>query len=648
MIKSAAFFLFFTVLLFAQPSVDSILSVSKNQPDTAKARVFANLCWDYRSISPSSAIEYGYTSLHILDSSPNDDLKADVFNYIGVIYSNLGYLDSAIQYYNRAYDLAIFNEDSSSIAYSLSNIGDYFFKNALYSPALEKIIASLKIFELLNDTKGLAYAYNDMGEVYLRLKDYPKALESFQQSLEYRQKNSDKRGIAKSLTNIALAQEMLGKYKESLEIFYRSIEVSKQANYRKGESYAYGGISDLYFKQGNYSEALNSAQQALEIDISIEHKYGEIINYNRLGKIYAKLMDFNRAEKYLINAIQQANLTGHQDQLMEGYRTLATVSVSKGNFQQAYTSLAAFDSLREKIYSQESLLKIGDMQTALAMEKKDKENEILRRDIEYQKVTTTLFIILALFVLGLGGLYVSKYRSEKRANQLLQELNNSKDKLFSIIAHDLKNPFTAVSIYTEILHSEYDEYSDEERKSLIESLYSASNEVMKLLMDLLTWARAQKGEITITKSDIDAEPFLRSLSSMYELTAKNKNINLSVDCSPGFKFSADRFICETVIRNFLNNAIKFSFNDSVIIIGAIKNEKNVEFWVQDFGKGMEKSVASRIFDLDSKFTSKGTNNERGTGFGLKISKEFADAHKGKLTVDSEPGKGSRFTFTIPL
>ncbi len=645
--KTFIIVIFAVVLNFAQAGIDSIILQIKNLPDSSKINRLVKLCWEKRSIDPSLAIQIGEKAIKMMDKCNSNKYKSEVLNYLGVIYSNLGQLETAYKYYTKGYEIAKETSDKNELAYSLNNLGDYYFKNALYATAYEKVLEAYVIFEEINNEQGMAYTLNDLGEIFIIQKDYKKALEYFNRSAELRLKNKDRRGYAKSLINIAGTYANLNDYDKANETYISALAVSEEVEYIKGKSWIYAGIADLNFKTGKFGIAIENSNKAVEIDVLIGNKYGEIINYNRLGQIYEKMSDIPKAKFYFEKAKMEANNTGHLEQLMVAYKYLYQIFEKERDLKAAYEYLKEYDALNEKIFSLENSNKIADLQTAFAIGKKQIENEHLKKELEYQKNTRNYLVIIVLLALGVVVLYLLKYKSTAKANQLLKELNSSKDKFFSIISHDLKNPVGAVANLAQIIDEDYDKLSEEEKKHLIHLLSEASSEVLKLLFDLLTWVNTQKGCIGIKKTNLNLKSIFNSLCNSYKLSAKNKNLLLEVAVNDDVNIMGDKFIIETIIGNFIDNAIKFSFKGNKIILSGNLNDSSVKLSVIDFGKGISQEMLHKLLDVDSKISTKGTNNEKGTGLGLKICKEFAKLHKGKIEIESEVDKGSTFSFIFP-
>lgn len=645
--KQLLFLFICLTTIYGQPSLDSLLISMEGMADTAVVKKLNDLCWEYRSSNPRAAVGFGLAALNKIGDRSDSKYKSQVLNFLGVIYGNLGNLDSAYYYYQRGYELAKQKNNKQEIAFSLNNLGDYYFKKALYSIALENIMESFNVFEQINNREGMAYTLNDIGEVYLKQQDYVKALEYFERSGKIRLELGDKRGYAKSLFNIASIYKEQNKYEHALSTYFKSYDVSVEANYIKGESYVLGGLADLYFLQGKYLKSLESRYKALEIDKRIENKYGEIIGSNKLALVYMKLNALSKAEELLKKAMSEPQYTGHLDQLMVSYDYMTELSVAKKDFKAAYNWQEAFHTLKEQIYGQENLNKIADLQTAFISERKDRENERLKIDIEYQKNTRNLLILVSILVLAGIVLLILRFSSQKKANLMLKRLNASKDKLYSIVAHDLKNPLGALLNISDFLKTDYEKLNDSERKEIINHLYGASKNIHNQLTDLLLWAHSQKGEFGINKSAVNLSELIDSISSTYKLAAKNKNIILNVYADIDANFTGDKFIIETIVGNFIDNAIKFSPQNSEINITGIRKSDVIEISVEDHGRGIPSDILENLFKVDTKISTLGTNNEKGTGLGLKICKEFTDLYGGTIETQSEPGKGSKFMLKIP-
>ncbi len=230
----------------------------------------------------------------------------------------------------------------------------------------------------------------------------------------------------------------------------------------------------------------------------------------------------------------------------------------------------------------------------------------------------------------------------------MKELNQTKDKFFSIVAHDLKSPFAGIIGYLQILLEDYYSLSEDEKYTFIKSIDELSHNVFSLLENLLEWSRIQTGRMSFSPTDFNLLEELEMTISIIRETAKNKNIILDCFIDDRININADKNMMYTIIRNLLSNAIKFTNPFGKVTITANQVDKIIEFTVSDTGVGIKKENLSKLFKIDSAISTKGTANEEGTGLGLLLCKEMIEKHGGKIWVESEIGKGTAFSFTLPV
>ena len=229
----------------------------------------------------------------------------------------------------------------------------------------------------------------------------------------------------------------------------------------------------------------------------------------------------------------------------------------------------------------------------------------------------------------------------------LQELNNTKDKFFSIIAHDLKNPFNALLGFSQHLVEEYENTSGEEIKEMLYAMKEASENAYKLLQNLLEWSRSQTGRISWNPGKLFMESLISENIDILKKAAINKNLKFEVDLPDVLIAYADENMVKTIIRNLLSNAIKYSYEGGKITVSGKVDSNYIRICIADQGVGIDEEGKKKLFRIDSDYSTTGTANEEGTGLGLILCKEFVEKNKGEIWVESEKGKGSKFCFTLP-
>lgn len=234
-----------------------------------------------------------------------------------------------------------------------------------------------------------------------------------------------------------------------------------------------------------------------------------------------------------------------------------------------------------------------------------------------------------------------------RVNSDLREINATKDKLFSIIAHDLRGPFTSLLGFSDLLLENIRDYNAEKFEKLLYHLNSAAKNAYSLLENLLIWARSQNKQLLFRPKDTNIAMVIKDVIQNLGSLATIKNITLKNLIRNEMHAMTDVNMLTAIVRNLVSNAIKFCNPGGTVEISAVQKEKELEISVSDNGIGMSEEIKHKLFRAGTNMSVTGTAHEKGTGLGLLICKEFVEKHGGKIWVDSIPGKGSTFTFTLP-
>lgn len=281
---------------------------------------------------------------------------------------------------------------------------------------------------------------------------------------------------------------------------------------------------------------------------------------------------------------------------------------------------------------------------------------------------TWWFLILEGFLVSVVAIFVYRYLLKARTNKLLKrqnqrireanqklvvsernlkELNATKDKFFSIISHDLKNPFTSLLSISEMLHDNYDDIDDQEKCHGMRRMHNSVKQIYQLLENLLTWSRAQTGRIKFDPRVFDMLEVIEENMELYYMACEKKNIKLRNRVAEPLWVYGDSAMINTVLRNLLNNAVKFTPEGGAIEVFGIYKEDFCEVMVKDQGVGMSAEDLQKLFRIDLKYKREGTQGEKGTGLGLILCKEFVEQNGGQIRVNSVLGEGSEFIITVP-
>lgn len=318
------------------------------------------------------------------------------------------------------------------------------------------------------------------------------------------------------------------------------------------------------------------------------------------------------------------NLINAVPLIFEGFLTL-------GDYSSVNASIFA------QIYRKENhLLVVGGVNAVQLLEQNEKMHQLNREISNLQreliKEKTTLENTL---------------KQLNVANNELYELNNSKDRFISILAHDLKNPICAIDSFLGLLKQNIQQYSRDKIESQIQIVHTSAQKVHKLLGETLTWAKAQSGKMPFKPENLSLANICTEVLETLELAANNKNITINQLALNEVYIVADRDMIITVLRNLISNAIKYTNKGGMIKIYSEQNHSNVTITVSDNGTGINKDTLAKLFDISHQISTEGTANEKGTGLGLLLCKELVEKHNGKIWAESKLGKGSKFKFTVP-
>lgn len=235
----------------------------------------------------------------------------------------------------------------------------------------------------------------------------------------------------------------------------------------------------------------------------------------------------------------------------------------------------------------------------------------------------------------------------KENEHRLRELNATKDKFFTIISHDLRSPFAGIICLTELLIQKMQKKDFSGTEEFATLIHNSSHSAMELITNLTVWSRFQTGRMEFNPMEADLVAIIEEETKLLNSAAVQKSITINIDAPLILNIQIDKYMVSTILRNLISNSIKFSYPGNKILVSAIPNAKEVLIEVKDNGVGIRKDQITKLFRIETSFSTHGTQNEEGTGLGLILCQEFVLKHGGEIWVESEVGKGSSFRFTLP-
>ncbi len=552
----------------------------------------------------------------------NITLQIKAHNNTGIIYENLSQYDKALEFQIKALDLSQKINSPKYRASTYVNIGNIYFYLNQYDEATNNYLKALDIYIIIGDESGQSTCNNNLGECYLKQNKINDAIKYYRKALSYATSKKDTTNISLFMLNIGNANRIAGNLHKSYAIL---------------------------------SEALNLCKYHSDLGIKAEI-------YLYLGKTVASLNKPDQAVSYFNNAMNITNKTKDKMLLLEIYDSLAKFYYNERNYKDAYLFKDKFSVLNDSVNNSKMLRDMAKM-NAIYHTFKDqatinnlqKENVSHSKQLMQEKNKRVLFFIASLSFLTIIIILLTLFLYRRRtANKLRQKnielnsLNATKDKFFSIIAHDLKSPFNSLMGFSEMLSLHAETENTEHVIEYSNIIHNSTKKLFSLVENLLQWSKAQLGTTKYSPEQTDVYLLANNIISLLRINAEEKDIVISSKMSRDLVGWLDENLFNTVMRNLLSNAIKFSRVGSMIQVTGIKEGDVMRISVADTGVGIRNENLEKLFAIGTNISTKGTFNEKGTGLGLILCKEFVEINKGTIWAESQYGIGSTFHFTVPV
>jgi signal transduction histidine kinase len=510
---------------------------------------------------------------------------------------------------------------------------------------------------------------NELGEIKAALGKKEAARDKYEEVLTYKDATSSPKAEAKALFNIGQLYGKEGNYKRGLENHKRALTIRRRIKDKRNEALSLNDIGELYSLMGNDKQSLANHRVALEIRTKLKDGQGIAESCNNIGVIYYRQRNWSQAISFFQTALQSALKSQALEEQQRSYDYLSLSYKESGLLAEALAAREQFAVVSDFIQNQKYEQRLLESQNRYVIDTKESQIENLEQDrqkreqeLQSQKNLRNFLLSLIVLVLIIVALIFYLYRTKQLANQKLQEINErvrqqnlqlaelnaTKDKFFSILGHDLKGPLNSLTSFSRLLINHTESLSKEEIQMLATDFDKSLKNLFALLENLLEWSRSQTGNIEFKREIFDLNIVLKQNEDLLMTQAKNKNIAFDHIGNAEVMVEAHKHSINTVVRNLISNAIKFTPEGGRISLALKINNEMAAVSVTDNGVGMAPEVVTKLFRIDTKHSTQGTANEKGTGLGLILCKEFVEKNGGKLSVESEVGRGSVFSFTVPL
>ena len=633
---------FAIVILFG--SLPVLMYAQQNDVSSDSINQLNQLSRELLERTPDSALRYSEQALQAAESANFKRGMAEAMTNLGFYYLDRADYTISFDYFQKVYSIQESIGDTLGMMEGLRNLGAVYRQRKLYEGAKEYFEKALKLAEARNNTGMLATINKDLGGVFYYEKNYQLALKYFKNSLTYIPKNE------KSLTYAAVLNN----------------------------------IGVVYKAWKRYEQALQYLEDSYEILVTSERLTDLSANLMNIGEVYEALGEKDKAEGFYYRALDNAKKVNNVQRLAEVYQYLANFYAGIEQYDEAFNYQKLHSQLKDTLYNAEVDAQMAEIAKKLEVERnerafsnliQDKELEILNQSNEINKLKVyrlnilILLVVIALGVIVVGSLILYKnYQNKNKQNtkltdqnsllqqmnyklqqseQKFKELNDTKDKFFGILAHDLRSPLATLRGFVQVLNLDYNKLSVEEINRLTGQIERSLQSLTNLLDNLLQWATSQTGIIEFDPKSQSLYQVVEETHELLEAIAASKEIMLENSVKPGLSTYADQQMIRLIMRNLLSNAIKFTPAGGKIVVSASESEAYTSISIADNGIGMNKTTLESIRNAGRAKSNRGTNNEKGSGLGLILCFDFVKKHGGKITVDSTINQGTTFNVILP-
>ncbi|MBX2915607.1 MAG: tetratricopeptide repeat protein [Cyclobacteriaceae bacterium] len=657
--------LLLTVITFARQNLDSLESVLRNTTtDSVRFRLMIELSKNYQYKNFSRSKQFSDQALALAEAKNWVWGKVAAYKQEGFLATISGDYTSAIKFDNQNLQLVINQRDSAAIAETLNFLGNDYSDLGKYDEAYYYFTQSYRVARAINDTLAMAVAMFNTGTVLTELGQYDLALDHFSVAIKLSEASNDSDGLPynqDAVGDVFLRKKDYGKAEENLT---KALKNTKARNLTVLEPRILKHLAKLYFETKQFDKALAMYDSATNIYEHNSNEFGVAEVNLGMSEILIEQGKFAEAQKKIESSLATAQSFNADKMSIDCYKLLSSLAERKGDYKLSLDYYKNYKELEDSLFSKDMLEKIFQDQLRFKTETKDYEiatlskarfdqqEEIKReeflRNILVVVVALTAIMLFTVYRSGQRRIQINKLLMEhqeeiKKRKDELEQLNQVKDKFFSIISHDLRSPMNALSGILNLMES--DNVSREEFSNLTKELRTQFNHTRTLINNLLDWALLQMDKLKIQPDKIELSGLvIENFSLLSSMHLKEMKL---VNKVPANTYGwGDLNMVNLVLRNLILNAIKFSKAGGDIEISATEKDGWITMAVRDFGVGIQPEVQKILFEKTMGYSTRGTANEKGTGLGLILCKEFVEKNGGTIWLESEVGKGSTFYFTI--
>lgn len=554
-------------------------------------------------------------------------------------------LDKAESYAQKA--LSTVNKDSLLWKVACQEIlAEVYLRKGKMGDALKLVESNYEIGRKANDNAVIGYSLVTMSGINLTFFKYQEALDYVNEAITIERKSKNTKRLAICLGMKSDIFLKLNKIDSSLIYIDEALAIDEQAHREDKIGIRLSQKADILIQLAKWNEAEAICLKARSIFQKSNSIMDEAKTLLQLGTCKRNLKQYDKSEQYLLSGQQICESIGYKSLLWEIQKELFLLYKDQNNLGTALSYFEKSVANRDSVIEEEYMYQLGDYKAKFDTQEKENQLELAKEKNKLKIIVIILLgTILFLFVLlSFHTWRIAKLR--KIREEELAESNATKDKIFSVISHDLKNPVAAQKQVLGYLDSQYGQISETDKKEMISMLKQSCDSLSDLLLDLFEWSSYNSGRIEYHPIRTDLYSVINSTLEKISMQAHLKNIRFENSVRPNSFVFTDVAMLETVLRNLCTNAVKFSHNDNVVEIKMEEHDNEVWVLITDKGIGMSEETLAKLYKQEV-VTMKGTAGEPDTGLGVKMCKALVEKNHGQLSMQSKEGEGCTFSFSLP-
>lgn len=665
-----------------EKKADSLKAVLATQKDTSRVLTLVKLAQAMLPINKDSALFYGIMLKREAEAWGKPERICDAYVVLGTCYHRLQIEDSAMLYKRRALKVGVDSKYSKGEANASNDIGLYLKEKGDLDSAIYYILRATELREKNKDEKALGTSYTNLALLYYTQDDFLKSMDYYRRAEKVFAKFGQDEQRALVVNNLAAIYDEGKQYDSSLYYYQIALDLRDSLGDPEGVSQTMINMGVTYRHMGQFEKAEALFLKAVEIKKEIKDTGGEATACLDLAENARLMKKYDMSEKYIVRADTLANQIEQKELLRDVYKVYADLYSETGRPALALEYYKKYQVLSTEILGEEKFRTMQELQTRYETEKKERENVQLREQtrlneeaLQKDKLQKRLLlggVGVLLLILGLSfyayrtktktnALLASKNEQISKQNSVLKELNKklidseeeltainaTKDKLFSIISHDLGNPVNALLNYNNVVRGQKDAMSKEDLATSLDKINLTLQPLQGLLENLLHWSIQQQSGTIVRREKFSADDVIRETIELYAGSATVKGIATDLKIDNNLVIESDRNMMQLIFRNLYANAVKFSPVGKPIKIAAKKLNTSFVLEIFNDGAGMDQMMIDGILLGNKIGSKKGTNHETGIGIGLSLVTEYLKILGGDLEIESEKGNGVLFRVSVP-